>query len=331
MNVRALLLACVVGTLPVVCLAQDATPTTAAPAAKPAQESPTLTVGDMAPAMTVDKWVRGEPITGFERGKIYVVEFWATWCGPCIDGIPHLTELQSKYKDKGVTIIGVTAPDRRNTLEAVEKMVAEQNAKSQMTYSVAWDSSKKTSEAYMKAAMQGGIPCAFIVDREGRVAYIGHPMQMDDALAGTVKGDWDVSKERARYEAEQVKDRRFNTFMRNLVGGKPDDAYAVAEQVLADCKDEPSMLNMIAWTIVDPNGRVTKPNVEIAMKAVSRANELTEGQQPSILDTLSRVHFVKGDVDKAIEVQQKAISLSEDESEKAELRKALDEYKAAKK
>ena len=78
-------------------------PETPKPVAKgPRQpEEIRLQIGDAAPELKVEKWVKGDPVTTFEKGKVYVVEFWATWCPPCIKSIPHLTELQKQYKEKG--------------------------------------------------------------------------------------------------------------------------------------------------------------------------------------------------------------------------------------
>lgn len=316
----------------------------AKPAAQPNTTAPAagkLALGDKAPALSAEKWIKGEPITGFEKGKVYVVEFWATWCGPCKTSIPHLTDLQKKYKDKDVRIIGANVWEQYNdkTLEKVEKFVGEYGEK--MDYTIAYDGKTKSiDKAYMKAAGQDGIPTAFIVDREGRVAYIGHPMEMDEPLAKIVEGKFDIDaakKEFADREAKEkaamsgmAKLRAFSTQYGTLLKNKEyDKAYDLARKTLdTDLKDNPQVLNEIAWLIVDPAGKVEKKDLDLAMTAANKANDLTKGKDAAILDTLARVHFEKGDKAKALELQKKAVELAPDQL-KSELEASLKEYEKA--
>lgn len=158
--------------------------------AKTTDKAVKLAVGDKAPALKVEKFIKGEEITGFEKGHVYVIEFWATWCPPCQKSIPHLTDLQKEYKDKNLTIIGVDVAEDRNgkydasTLAAVEKFVKDKGDK--MNYTVAYDGGAKAMDnAYMKAGGQNGIPAAFIVDGEGKIAWIGNPL--DDNFKTQIK------------------------------------------------------------------------------------------------------------------------------------------------
>ena len=153
-----------------------------------------LWIGDAAPAINATQWFQGDAIdpAAAKDKKVLVVEFWATWCGPCIASMPHLTELQHKYADN-VVVIGVTKPDDNgNTLESVTKFLADNREK--LAYRVAFDGDKKTYESYMKAAGQRGIPTAFIVDKTGAIAWIGHPMNMDGPLAEVVAGTHDIDR-----------------------------------------------------------------------------------------------------------------------------------------
>jgi len=145
------------------------------------EQAPSLTVGSIAPRISVDRWLKGAPVYSYERGRVYVVEFWATWCTPCVASIPHLTELQKKYPN--ITIIGVTAseqPTRSNLddrLTKAETFVSNQGTR--MDYTVAYDGNGNMWSNWMIPAQRGGIPCTFIVGPDGRIAWIGHP-QMDD-------------------------------------------------------------------------------------------------------------------------------------------------------
>lgn len=160
-------------------------------APKKAEEKITLKVGDPAPAIAVEKWVKGDEVKAFEKGKVYVVEFWATWCGPCIQSIPHLTELARANKD--VTFIGVASSERKEDdgtdkrLDKLKAFVTKQGAK--MGYTVAYDADRKMGTPWLKASGQKGIPASFIVNGEGKIAWIGHPMDLDSNLADAVKAN----------------------------------------------------------------------------------------------------------------------------------------------
>jgi len=166
----------------------------AAPALE--QSTPEVTmkfskVGDLAKPLSVATWVKGAdaeaPVDVTDGKNTYVVEFWATWCGPCKTSIPHLTELQSKYKDQGLVIIGISNEE----LEEVKPFVEEQGDK--MNYIVAVDKDEETSMSYMQAFGQNAIPCAFIIDKSGKVVWVGHPMQMDRPLEEILSGTYDLA------------------------------------------------------------------------------------------------------------------------------------------
>jgi thiol-disulfide isomerase/thioredoxin len=122
--------------------------------------------------------VKGEAVANFQKGRVYVVEFWATWCLPCRASLPHLTQLQKDHKD--ITVICIAGservkpqqPDER--LSNLRKFVQERER--DMGFRVAYDSSSTMISSWLTAAGQRGIPCGFVVDGEGKIAYVGYPM-----------------------------------------------------------------------------------------------------------------------------------------------------------
>lgn len=194
-----------------------------------------LKIGDQAPMLEATHWVKGTPVD-MAKGKgkqIYVLEFWASWCVPCRVTMPHLSELQQQYKDKNVTVIGVTTEDPGNKLDAVKQFVEDMGEK--MDFAVAFDETAKMDEVFMRAAGQDGIPTTFVVDRSGRLAWVGHPMDgLDKVLEEMVAGTYDIevaSKmsaiQRRLEAASAVGDRILELkALDDLIALKPEDPQA---------------------------------------------------------------------------------------------------------
>jgi thiol-disulfide isomerase/thioredoxin len=205
-----------------------------APLARAAE--PTLKVGDKAPKLQVGKWVQGEGVKDFQPGKAYLVEFWATWCGPCRVSIPHLNELHNKYKGKGLIVIGQDCWERDENLVGpfIEKMGEK------MSYRVALDDKTdskkgKMADTWMEAAGRRGIPSAFLVDTKGVIAWIGHPMQLkEEVIEQVLAGKFNIEKAAAEYDSEQQMQAKLNPVLMELNKAVMEKDWAAAETSLAD-------------------------------------------------------------------------------------------------
>lgn len=154
---------------------------------------PRLNIGDEAPSLNV-KWVKGEPVNQFDKGTVYVLEFWATWCKPCIEAIPNLSDLAKKYRDN-VKIIGVDVYEKSYaTPEQVKQFLDTMG--NRMNYYVVEDNDDFMVDNWLIAASEqtSGIPKTFVVDQKGKLAWIGHPMHLDSVLLSVVSGSWDAEK-----------------------------------------------------------------------------------------------------------------------------------------
>ncbi|MGE0609538.1 MAG: TlpA family protein disulfide reductase [Pirellulales bacterium] len=215
-----------------------------------AAEVPELFIGDPAPAITVQEFIKGEPVKAFEKDKVYVLEFWATWCQPCLKSMPHLSQLQEKHKD--ATFIAVNVMDE--DVEAVREFVKDMDDR--MAFRVAFDvpgegqtpegepASGKMAAAWLDASYRPGtIPWTFIVDGQGRVAWIGNPLRLDEPLAAVLDGSWDIEAQAKEFRGEVA----LAKFDQNLNAAFADgDAVAVRGMVDEFIKDFPERENSVA-------------------------------------------------------------------------------------
>ncbi len=132
------------------------------PAAKTPRR-PMPTIGQTPPDLVAEEWINTDgPLTLADlAGDVVVVEFWATWCGPCVANIPHLNELHERYADDGLHILSFTDQSRRG----IENFLAERT----MHYVVG------TGSELFRTYGVTGIPHAFVIDRSGTLRWHGHP------------------------------------------------------------------------------------------------------------------------------------------------------------
>ncbi|WP_146119087.1 TlpA disulfide reductase family protein [Blastopirellula marina] len=226
-----------------------------------AADAPSLTIGSQAPALGIEHWLsaaqgeRGE-VKEFESEKIYVVEFWATWCIPCVASMPHLADLQTKYADQQVQIISVSQEPLETVTTFLDRQVLGDDAKrtyAQLTaeYSLTTDPDSSVFTAYMQGAGQKVIPTAFVVGKTGQIEWIGHPKDLDQPLAAVVADNWDRDKFRQSWEAEQQR-KALEEKLKRLVrdGELPqalllvDDQYDAAAAARAAMKESLKLLNL---------------------------------------------------------------------------------------
>ncbi len=129
------------------------------------ERAPAPTIGKTPPSVDAQEWINtdSEPSLESLRGKVVMVEFWATWCGPCIANIPHLNELHERYADEGLVILSLTDQSQRGISDFLER--------TEMNYIIG------TGSETIRDYGVTGIPHAFLIGRDGTLIWKGHPAQ----------------------------------------------------------------------------------------------------------------------------------------------------------
>ncbi|MGV3528074.1 MAG: TlpA family protein disulfide reductase [Flavisolibacter sp.] len=321
-----------------------------------AQDRPTLKIGDVAPQIKYSKWLKGQPVGTFKSDQIYVLEFWATWCGPCRAAMPHLTKLQTAYAEK-ITIIGVDIWEDKKKgephdkfLPAVEKFIRQNNEN--MGYALFADNDEQyMGNSWMKAAGQEGIPSTFIV-KDNKIIWIGDPMALDSILPKILNGSYDMTAYKRAFE------KRFNDSQKLLetwltatkpvqdaIAAKeykraldlievakaehPDLQYALnrlafytllkqvgADEALAFGKKWLMQERNAALTILDIVSTTSNLPVSIYLWAAEAYEKVAEDSSPFTLHSMAITYAKGNDYKKAVNYEQEAIKAAEAALEK---------------
>ncbi|MBN1490071.1 MAG: redoxin domain-containing protein [Phycisphaerae bacterium] len=298
----------------------------------PATRAMALELGDAAPPLNIANWIQGTPVNlnaGVGK-RIYIIEFWATTCGPCRTSIPHLTDLQAKYKEDGVVIVSISKEPAATVAGFVRQMG------DKMGFTVAIDQNGNTTSAYMTAFGIAGIPHAFIVDKRGKLAWHGHPVRgLDSTLAQVVSGTYDP---KAAQNAEKAR-LLISEYVQTLLSMNGTDsrrekdrlekhARSVGREILTLGRKNADVLNALAWRILTMRSLPTR-DYPLAMEAAKAAYDLTDGEDADVLDTYARALFDTGQMTEAIKHQRKAVELCRDSRLAPDLKERLAEYEKA--
>jgi thiol-disulfide isomerase/thioredoxin len=216
-----------------------------------AQDQPAakLNIGDRAPELKYGQWLKGTPINEYETGRLYIMEFWATWCGPCKMVMPHLSKLARDRKDN-VTVIGVNIFEGSHESEPkpydsylpkVSRFITSMG--DNMDYNVIIDNNDEfMAKNWMIAAGQNGIPCSFLV-RDSTILWIGHPVQLDSIIQVVLDGKYDIGQELKRKQEISARSRNSHSALAQLVlsefeetlkAGKVEEAMAIIDREIEE-------------------------------------------------------------------------------------------------
>lgn len=297
------------------------------------------------PAFKDENWAFGQPVKGFEPGKIYAIEFFSTTCGHCKEAAPLVAELFNVFGEDVVFFAVTDEPP-----EKVKAWVATPENAEKIVFPVVCDPDKNGNRAFQYGTFKVSTPRIFIV-KDGVLQWYGHPGGAQATLDGLLEGTWDPGTiqnefiiescmERARDHMNEMRKEiertgewknlyalldsmkqalpeRSSYFelqaFATLIGpdNKPEQGYAMARDIIVKYKDDIASLRTVARTILN-SPWVQVRDLPFAHDVAMRADALGQGKDARAAEILALSWFSQGDREKALAEISRAIELESD-------------------
>lgn len=302
-------------------------------------------LGEPAPAPTAGETLHGEPLEAWTPGKTTMLLFWSPFVGGAGEHLARLAEVGRDHDHIEIASIGMGPKDR------IEAVLADLPGRNPIAPRTIVDPTSTGRKAFLQPLGLNELPAIVVIDGEGRIIFHG-PVRTSSMILGQfVSGTFDVADYRrsaleygARMNANRIINEgrslarrgelpwdtvieaaeeavaldpqntplrvlHFDTLL--VDADRPDEAYEVGRRIMAEFPTSPLTMNDLAWHVVSyPN--VSRRDLDFALEAARRANAIQGGLDSAMLDTLARVHWMRGDAAEAIRLQRQAVALAPD-------------------
>ena len=322
---------------------------------------PTLYPGATVGFPPLGEFLQGTKRASYPRGQVVVFEFFATTCTHCQDAAPLIKALVDDFTPKGFEFIAVTSEDAAK----VRAWLAGPEHAELVKHAVAIDNGSLAHKALQSPTFQSRTPRMFAI-RDGLVLWIGHPDDARPVFGKIAAGQWspDSAKDEFTENAVFARAQTHMSAMRTLCekdgnwpdllglmesiataiptrasffeaqkfgymigpAGMTDAGYAFGRRLAKKYETDADALRKLA-TVTLTWGSVQSRDLDFALAAATAADQLVKGSDARIAAMLATAYFSKGDREKALEHQQRAIGLCTSAKEKVQAEQQLQKFK----
>ena len=304
---------------------------------------PTVFPGSKTAYPAVKSWLNGAPTPGYQPGKIYFIELFATTCTHCEEAAPEVDKMVRDFQPKGVEFLAISKEEP----EKITAWLAKPEIQARAKFPIGFDPDHWADRTLQVGTFKDFTPRVFLV-KDSIIQWFGHPTDAEGPLAQLVAGTWDPSKVEAEFklnsQVEQAKARITSTITQAeksgdwgptlklidsitdafperqasfksqkfavLIGvaNMPVEGYALGKKIAAENASDLETLRVLSRTTLNSQFAQVR-DLDFAMELALAADALGNGENAKAAEVVAFAYFSKGDREKAIEHIERAIRL----------------------